>query len=58
MTPTTCRGIPKTTIRLPTGARPTLRSSGHGTVRSSFEPGDDVLVEISTVSGTVRLVPG
>jgi DUF4097 and DUF4098 domain-containing protein YvlB len=46
------------TIRLPTGARPTVRSSGHGIVRSSFEPGDDVLVEISSVSGTVRLVPG
>jgi hypothetical protein len=46
------------TIRLPTGARPRLRSSGQGTVHSSFEPGDDVLVEISTLSGTVRLVPG
>ena len=46
------------TIRLPTGVRPRVRSSGHGTVRSSFEPGDDVLVEIASVSGTVRLVPG
>ena len=45
------------TIRLPPGVRPTVRSSGRGTVRSSFEPGDDVIVDIATVSGTVRLVP-
>ena len=30
------------TIRLPAGVRPTVRSSGRGKVRSSFEPGDDV----------------
>ncbi len=30
---------------------------GMGRVRSSFEPGDDVRVDIATVSGTVRLVP-
>jgi DUF4097 and DUF4098 domain-containing protein YvlB len=45
------------TIRLPRGARPSVRSSGRGTVRSSFEPGEDVVVEIASVSGTVRLVP-
>jgi DUF4097 and DUF4098 domain-containing protein YvlB len=45
------------TIRLPHGVRPTVRSSGRGTARSSFEPGDDVLVEVTTVSGNVRLVP-
>ena len=45
------------TIRLPTGVRPAVRSSGLGTVRSSFEPGDDIRVDIATVSGTVRLVP-
>ena len=44
------------TIRLPPGVRPTVRSSGRGTVQSSFEPGDDVLVDIASVSGTVRLV--
>ncbi len=44
------------TIRLPPGLRPTVRSSGRGTVKSSFEPGDDVLVDIASVSGTVRLV--
>jgi len=44
------------TIRLPTGTRPTVRSSGRGTVKSSFEPGDDMLVDIATVSGTVKLV--
>ncbi len=45
------------TIRLPTGVRPAVRSSGRGTVRSGFEPGDDMVVDIATVSGTVRLVP-
>lgn len=44
------------TIRLPAGARPTVRSSGPGPVQSSFEPGDDVVVDIASVSGTVRLV--
>jgi len=45
------------TIRLPPGIRPTVRSSGRGTVKSRFEPGDDVVIDIATVSGTVQLVP-
>jgi DUF4097 and DUF4098 domain-containing protein YvlB len=45
------------TIRLPAGVRPTVRSSGQGTVQSSFEPGDDVVVAIANMSGAVRLVP-
>jgi DUF4097 and DUF4098 domain-containing protein YvlB len=45
------------TIRLPRGARPTVRSSGRGPVRNSFEPGDDLFVEIANMSGTVKLVP-
>jgi hypothetical protein len=45
------------TIRLPPGVRPTVRSSGRGTVKSRFEPGDDVVIDIATVSGTVQLVP-
>ena len=45
------------TIRLPPGVRPTVRSSGRGAVQSSFEAGDDVSVDIASVSGTVRLVP-
>jgi DUF4097 and DUF4098 domain-containing protein YvlB len=45
------------TIRLPQGVRPTVRSSGRSTVQSSFEPGDDVVVDIATVTGTVKLVP-
>jgi DUF4097 and DUF4098 domain-containing protein YvlB len=45
------------TIRLPAGVRPTLRSSGRGTVRNSFPSGDDVLVDVASMSGTVRLVP-
>ena len=36
---------------------PRCGTSGRGTVRSSFEPGDDVLVDVASVSGTVRLVP-
>ncbi len=44
------------TIRLPLGVRPTVRSSGRGTVQSSFDPGDDVFVAIANVSGSVRLV--
>jgi DUF4097 and DUF4098 domain-containing protein YvlB len=45
------------TIRLPPEVRPKVRTSGRGSVRSSFEPGDDLLVDIATVSGSVRLVP-
>ena len=45
------------TIRLPAGVHPTVRSSGRGPVHSGFEPGDDVVVDIASVSGTVRLVP-
>jgi DUF4097 and DUF4098 domain-containing protein YvlB len=44
------------TIRLPPGVRPTVRSSGRGTVQSSFEPGTDVFVDVANGSGTVRLV--
>ena len=44
-------------IRLPAGARPAVRSSGRGSVRNSFEPGDGVVVDISTVSGSVQLLP-
>jgi DUF4097 and DUF4098 domain-containing protein YvlB len=44
------------TIRFPSGVRPTVRSSGRGTVKSSFEMGDDVIVDIASVSGTVQLV--
>ena len=46
------------TIRLPNGVRPAVRTSGRGTVHSTLEPGDDMLIDIATVSGTVRLVPG
>ena len=45
------------TIRLPRGVRPAVRSSGRGRLRNSFEPGDDVLVDVANVSGNVRLVP-
>lgn len=45
------------TIRLPPGVHPTVRSSGLQAVRSGFEPGADVVVDIASVSGKVRLVP-
>ena len=45
------------TIRLPLGTRPEVRSSGGGTLRNTFDPGDDVLVEVANVSGNVQLVP-
>jgi DUF4097 and DUF4098 domain-containing protein YvlB len=45
------------TIRLPAGTRPEVRSSGGGTLRNTFDPGDDVLVEVANVSGDVQLVP-
>ena len=44
------------TIRFPQGVLPAVRSSGRGKVQNGFEPGDDVEVDIATVSGTVRLV--
>ena len=44
------------TIRLPPGTRPDVRSSGGGTLRNTFDPGDDVLVEVANVSGNVQLV--
>jgi hypothetical protein len=44
------------TIGLPAGVRPQVRFSGRGAVRSNFEPGADVLVDVANVSGTVRLV--
>ena len=44
------------TIGLPSGVRPSVRSSGRGSVHSSFDPGDDVLVAVANVSGSVRLV--
>jgi DUF4097 and DUF4098 domain-containing protein YvlB len=45
------------TIRLPAGVRPLVRYSGRGSVRSGFEPGEDVVVDVANVSGAVRLVP-
>jgi DUF4097 and DUF4098 domain-containing protein YvlB len=45
------------TIRLPPGVHPAVRSSGRGKVQNDFAPGDDVVVDIASVSGTVRLVP-
>lgn len=43
------------TISLPPGVRPRVRSSGRGKVRSRVEPGDDVVIDVANVSGTVDL---
>jgi DUF4097 and DUF4098 domain-containing protein YvlB len=45
------------TIQLPRGVRPRVRSSGLGKVRNRFEAGDDLVVDVANVSGTIRLVP-
>jgi len=45
------------TIRLPAGARPALRSSGRGRIDNSFESGDDIAIDVTTISGSLRLIP-
>jgi DUF4097 and DUF4098 domain-containing protein YvlB len=45
-------------VRLPPGVRPSIRSSGRRAVSSACEPGDDVVVDIATVSGSVDVGPG
>ena len=44
------------TIRLPRGVRPSVQAKGLGVVQTVFEPGDDVAINVATVSGRVRLV--
>ena len=43
-------------VRLPSGVRPSVHAAGRARVRSSFEAGDDVQIEVAAISGTVRLV--
>jgi len=43
-------------VRLPSGMRPHVRAAGRARVKGTFEPGDDVQVDVAAVSGTVRLV--
>jgi DUF4097 and DUF4098 domain-containing protein YvlB len=45
-------------VRLPPGVRPSIRSSGRRRVTSTCEPGDDVVVDVATVSGSVDIGPG
>ena len=45
------------TVLLPAGTKPTIRVSGRGLVESACEAGDDVIVDVTTVSGTVEVVP-
>jgi hypothetical protein len=48
----------KITISLPAGVRPHVRSTGLVRLKNTFEPGDDVLVDVAAISGSVRLVAG
>jgi DUF4097 and DUF4098 domain-containing protein YvlB len=45
------------TIQLPRNVRPRVRASGLGKVRNGFEAGDDIVVDVANVSGSIRLVP-
>jgi hypothetical protein len=45
------------TVRLPAGVRPLVRYSGRGSVKTAFEAGDDVVIDVANVSGAVRLLP-
>ena len=45
------------TVHLPPGVRPALRVTGAGKVRGRCEEGDDVTVEVTTISGTVEVSP-
>lgn len=45
------------TIRLPRGLRPAVRMSGRRSVETECEAGNDVNVDVSTISGAVRILP-
>ncbi len=42
-------------VTLPHGVRPNVRSKGRGKVRCECEEGNDVVVEVSTVSGKIEI---
>jgi DUF4097 and DUF4098 domain-containing protein YvlB len=44
-------------VTLPAGVRPALRVSGLGRVRCDCEQGNDVTVDVTTVSGAVDVRP-
>ena len=42
-------------VALPPGVKPNVRLGGRGKVRNDYEPGDDVQVEVRTVSGKIAI---
>ena len=42
-------------VGLPPGVKPNVRLGGRGKVRNDYEPGDDVQVEVRTVSGQIAI---
>jgi DUF4097 and DUF4098 domain-containing protein YvlB len=43
------------TVHLPAGVRPALTARSSRPVKGAFEPGHDVVVELGTVSGSVKV---
>jgi DUF4097 and DUF4098 domain-containing protein YvlB len=45
-------------VGLPPGVKPNVRLGGRGKARHDYEPGDDVQVEVRTVSGKIAIAAG
>ena len=46
------------TIHLPPGVRPDVRASNVRSVRCQCEEGDDVTIDVASLSGKVEIIPG
>jgi hypothetical protein len=44
-------------IRIPKGMRPAIRMAGRRPVHTDCEQGDDITIDVSTISGAVEIVP-
>ncbi len=42
-------------VGLPVGTKPNVRIAGRGKIRGSYDDGDDVEVDVKTVSGTIEI---
>ena len=42
-------------VGLPSGTKPNVRIAGRGTIRGDYEDGDDVEVDVKTVSGKIEI---
>jgi DUF4097 and DUF4098 domain-containing protein YvlB len=45
-------------VALPPGVKPNVHIAGHGKVRRDYDPGDDVQVDVRTVSGKIAIAAG